>query len=132
MCFYTSSYVGMINVKFIGNSARMGSGGAVYIAQGCSYLSFGGMLPLVESCLGCGANVLIGSNNFAQYNTVVRGYGQAYGLPTVASSYKVLGYYVTFVANAANLLTYCQDHANVGNYRYGYNPNCILYSTTTP
>ena len=119
-------------MKFTGNSARMGSGGAVYVAQGCSYLSFGGMLPLIGSCLGCGANVLTGSNNFAQYNTIVKGYGQAYGLSSVGSSYKVLGYYLTFVANAASMLTYCQDHAFVGNYRYGFNPSCILYSPTSP
>ena len=132
MCFYTSSYVGMVNVKFVGNNVRTGSGGAIYIAQGCSYISFGGMLPIFETCVGCGANVLTGSNNFAQYNTIVKGYGQPYSLATASSSYKVLGYYVTFVANAANLLTYCQDHAYVGTYRYGYNTTCILYSSTSP
>ena len=98
-----STFIGMTAVQFVRNVAVSGAGGAVYVASSCSYISFGGPIPIHKTCVGkCDHSLTIVQEPKDQ---------------------KVVGYYVVFNDIPNNIipsnLKKC-NNAMVGGYLYGY------------
>ena len=115
-----STFIGMTAVLFLRNVALSGAGGAVYVGASCSYISFGGPMPLLETCQGvCDQAINIDANLFGHSNTIIQE-------PT---NLHVIGYYVVFNDVPRNVFYWCGDRAVVGDYVYGYGSgynNCTL------
>ena len=47
------TYVGMLALTFKGNRAVQGSGGAMYVGPSCKFISLGGLISSLETCVGC-------------------------------------------------------------------------------
>ena len=98
-----STFIGMTAVQFVRNVAVSGAGGAVYVASSCSYISFGGPIPIHKTCVSkCDHSLAIVQEPKDQ---------------------KVIGYYVVFNDIPNNIipsnLKKCTN-AMVGGYLYGY------------
>ena len=102
-----SSFIGMTGVHFSQNVALTGAGGAVYVGDSCSYISFGGPLPLLETCVGVCDQALVLSNN----NIYVADSSTNVQEPT---SMHVVGYLVIFNDVPTNTV----GEAIVGDYIY--------------
>ena len=103
-----SALIGMAAVHFIQNGAL--SGGAVYVAASCSYISFGGPMPSLETCVGVCDQAI---------NTRHDGSGHSITIVQEPPSVHVVGYYVVFNDVPNNVLSYLGDGAIVGDYMYG-------------
>ena len=105
-----STFIGMTAVYFSRNVALSGAGGAVYVASSCSYISFGGPMPILETCVGvCDQAINIDAHNVGHSHTVVQE-------PT---NLHVVGYYAVFDDIPRNVIGSCGDHSIVGAYVYG-------------
>ena len=113
-----SSFIGMTSLYFSRNVALLGAGGAVYVGASCSYISFGGPMPILETCVGvCDQAINVDVNSVGYSHTMVQE-------PT---SLHVAGYYVVFNGVPINVVGTCGDNAIVGDYVYGLGPgynNC--------
>ena len=117
---FKTAFIGMSAVQFSRNVALTGAGGAVYVADSCSYISFGGPMPLLETCVGVCDQAT---------NTDASGYGHSNTLVQEPSSLQVVGYYVIFNDLANNLFAFCAEHAIVGDYLFGDDNNCTSANT---
>ena len=105
----TSTFIGMTSVFFSRNIALSGAGGAVYVGASSSYISFGGPMPIFETCNGvCDQTINIDANNKGHSNTVVQE-------PT---NLHVVGYYVVFndVGGSMSSSSYGSCGSIVGDY----------------
>ena len=123
---HQSAFIGMTAVHFSRNVALTGAGGAVYVSASCSYISLGGPMPMLETCMGV----------CDQASNVVSGYGHKHTILRGSASLHVVGYYVVFNDIPFNVVSvgYCGDTAIVGDYIYGYGPgdgNCTCVNCYT-
>ena len=104
-----SSFIGFTAVRFSRNVASSGAGGAVYVGASCSYLSFGGPMPMLETCVGlCDQASNVDANGFGHSNSLVQ----------EPRSLHVVGYYVVFDDVGNNVFTYAGENTIVGDYAY--------------
>ena len=103
-----SAYIGFAGAHFEGNMCTLGSGGALYVDDSCSYISIGGLQPLLQTVPIASS----GSTPIIKYDKTITG----------GVGFTALGFFVTFPTQASNIITYCSDHAFVGTYKYGRKP----------